>query len=179
MTEAYETHDARFIQYVQMGSPANGLILTSGAVPAGKVWTIIEACIAPSVAETQDYWFAVNVSNNYFPVTVPREFTPDPATLKYFPMLNEGMELRLYPGEKLAALRDAATAGSTFSCYFRFIETDLPYYKYVEPLKRVVQSTRKHGAVYRSTGGISESGAPSGGHGDTGGGGDDGNPPPV
>ncbi len=176
MTEAYETHDARYIQYRSYGSAANALVVYGDVVPAGKVWTIIQAAIETSVAETQDFWFSVNASLINFPVTTPTSFALAPASAKYYPMLREGMELRLYPGEKLAGQRAAATAGSTITIFYRWIETDLPYYKYIEPLNRVVQSRRKHGEAYRTTGGISPgSPPPSGG----GGGSDGGEPKPI
>jgi len=164
MPDAYRLHDARFLQVLSVGSAANALNVTVGLVPAGKVWTVLSARIAVSVAETRSFWFSIyKLGSPFFPVTMPVALLVDPALSKDFPMLTEGMEMKLYPGDGLTGFRDAATAGSTMVTSIRFIETDLPYYSHEEPLREVVKQSQLHGSVYRSTGGVSVGGGGGGG----------------
>lgn len=130
MPDAYEIHDAQFLQKLSGQSAVAGLscYLSNGIVPGGKVWTFLSAFINVDVAETRNFWFSILSQGHYFPVTLPQSFALDPATQKYYPMLREGMEIKLFPGERLYAFRDVATAGSTMTIYSRVIETDLQYY---------------------------------------------------
>jgi hypothetical protein len=175
MPDAYETFDGRFVQYKTSVSGANGHFVTVGPVPPGKVWTVLSAIGYPSVDETQDYWFSVFKSGvAQFQITHPEEHIFDISEENYMPMLREGMEFKVYPGEYVMFSRDGHTAGSTVTLFIRFLETDLPYYRYTEPLKSVVQVKRAHGSVFRQTGGISTgggAGTPPPAHGATGGGG--------
>lgn len=134
MPDAYEIHDAQFVQMNFNNSAANGLVVASDpAVPAGKVWNVLQAYCYSTIAETQDYWFAVYRHGHAFPVTSVESASTDTATDKYFPALREGMELKLFPGDTLRAYRDAAAVGSVFYIFLSFIETDLPFYEYIEP----------------------------------------------
>jgi len=133
-----------------------------------------------SVAETQDFWFSILTRDGkYFPVTIPAEASVDTATNRYYPMLREGMELKLFPGESLVGYRDDATAGSSIYVYARFIASDLPYFQYREPLKPVTRKASEHGRAFASgklsTSSMVESGEPGG----PGGGGGGGEPEPV
>jgi uncharacterized membrane protein YgcG len=167
--DAYDLHEGRFIQEFLNGSAANGLSIAAGTVPAGKVWTVIQAAGYPSVAETQTVWFAlVTKTTAIFPLTVPVSIAL--SAVITFPMLTEGMELKLYPGDTLRFYRSVATNGSSIQIWIRYIETDLPYYAYEEPLNKVIKSSKQHGSAYRSTGSISP-GSKSEGHGKPGGGG--------
>jgi uncharacterized membrane protein YgcG len=169
--ETYELSEARFIQEQTVLSGANSLYVAVGPVPNGKIWSILSASQNPSVAETKTNWFAIlSRSLNPFPVTLPSTILLNTTILMAF--LEQGMELKLFPGEYLAGYRDSATAGSTMTIKIRFIESDLPYYSYVEPLKRVSQSLRKHGSSFRSSGGgVGGGGGGGGGHDLPGGGG--------
>lgn len=135
MAEAYGLAEAQFIQWKTATSAANGLTVSAGIVPAGKVWTVLGAYIATSVGETQDFWFSVvdKLGSFVMPVVLPIEFTTAPATYHHFPFVREGMEFKLFQGEQLWALRDAATAGSTITIVARIIESDMPLYEYIEP----------------------------------------------
>ncbi len=168
--DAYELHEARFVQEYAATSAANGLTLDTPVVPAGKVRTIISASLGPSVNETQVVGFQIIGRSTYqHTVTVPVSIA---LTVAYmFPFLTEGMECKLFPGEKLRAFRGAATAGSTISLNVRFIESDLPFYSYEEPLNKVVKAGQKHGSQYRSSGGISIGGGGASGSGGPSGGG--------
>lgn len=154
MPDAYEIHDGAFLQQKTYTSAADALIATLGPVPGGRVWSILSAYINTSVSETQDFWFALTNYYN-FPVTLPQEFTTDPATAKYFPMLREGMELKLFPNEYLKGYRDAATAGSTISLVIRYIETDLQYYVELDKQKNLQRRMR---AMEASSPGVRGSG---------------------
>lgn len=134
----YETKDVRFKQERQTTSAAGALVVAVGPVPAGKVWTILEAKGTNNVGaggETQYVWFAINSrgSGNNYPVTRPVQQLIDNTVSQFFPLLTEGMELQLHEGDSLAFFRAAATAGSTINLNIRFIESDVPLYTYEEP----------------------------------------------
>lgn len=144
--DAYPLHEGRFIQVAYANSGANGLSIGLPAVPAGKIWTVLQGLILNDVAggETQYIWFGVgNDGVLYYPVTRPVQQLINPTTFMYFPLLTEGMELKLWPGDVLVARRAAATVGSTFSIYIRYIESDMPLYEYIEPQikSRLLRST--------------------------------------
>jgi len=153
MPDAYEIYDARYIQSRQAVSAANALNIGIGPVPAGVVWTIIAAVMASSAAETQDYWFAVYDGTTIFPVTWPQELAQDPAISKNVPLVREGMEIKLFPGDMIYGYRDAAVAGSTLELQIRLIESPLPIYREYEPQED--QRQRKAvsaGGIFRRVG---------------------------
>lgn len=168
--DAYESADGRYIQERVAESAANALSVSYGVVPGNRVWTVLSGCYYPSVAETRTVqWKLYGRSGYPFPVTFPAAVALSPNI--FLPLVSEGMELKLFPGEFLRVDRDVATAGSTMLATIRVIETDLPFYKYTEPLNRVMQSAVKHGSVYRATGGVSVGGGPGAPHGPGAGGG--------
>lgn len=177
MPDAYALGEGRFLQNANYVSLANALYANLGPVPVNRIWTILSALAYCSAAETRNYWFAVvSLDTNRYPVTAPASVSIAPATTMWYPMLREGMELRLYPGESLYALRDVATAGSTIGLYIRYIDSQLPLYEEVEPQqqrKRIssVPSNIGRGIVARTLPGRSP------GSGGEGGGG--GTPPPA
>jgi len=128
MPEAYEVHDGQFIQTAGATSSADGLLSGTPSVPAGKVWTVLRAYLTTSAAETQDYWFSIYSQGRYFAITAPVEASINSGVQRAFPCLREGMEIKLFPDERLFAHRDVATAGSTISVWASIIETDLPFY---------------------------------------------------
>lgn len=157
--DAYELSEARYIQYILATGAVNAHAVYAPLVPAGKVWTVLSAYGRTSADDTQDYWFAIYKAGVAdFPITDPIEHVFDVSETNWIPLLREGMELKVFAGENLSFHRDGNVAGSTISIGIRFIESDLPFYKYVEPLGRVVDSARKHGSVFRATGGISTGG---------------------
>ena len=171
--DAYELHEAKLIQRREGLSAANALSISLGPVPAGKVWTFLGALLRPSVAETQTVWWAIwDRLLNDVPITVPTSIALS-AVIPY-PLVTEGMEVKLYPGEHIAGNRAAATAGSTMFIRVRYIESDLPYYAYVEPLKKVILQKFKHAGAVRAAmggGGGGEGGGGEGGGRERGGGG--------
>jgi len=165
--DAWDLHEARLIQEIAVTSGANALSVYSALVPAGKVWSILGAACFPSVTETRTFWFAISGrSLTLFAITRPQSFAFTTAVNQQIPCLTEGMEIKLFPGERIYAFRDVATAGSTISLVCRYVESDLPFYAYKEPQKEITRAKLRHGSVYRSSGGIS----PSGGGGISGGG---------
>jgi uncharacterized membrane protein YgcG len=169
MPDAFELHDAHFISDRAITSGAGALTITGPTVPAKKVWTILGASYSPSVAETRTVcWFIVTRAATYIAISFPTAILLPPGN---WPLLTQGMELKLFPGEALYVNRDVATAGSTITLAIRYIETDLPFYSYEEPLKKVVKAAARHGSVYRSSGGISTGGGSGGGGHDLPGGG--------
>ncbi len=137
MPDAYGNEEGRFIQVKYATSAVDALLVPIGPVPAGKIWTVLEAFLSNSCAaggENQYVWFAVSPDGVlYYPVTTPEQHVVDASNGQYLPMLREGMELRLWPGEYLAARRGDHTAGSTIIIYARIIESDMPLYTYDDP----------------------------------------------
>lgn len=159
MPDGYELQEGRYLQYRSATSAANGLAIGIGPVPAGKIWTILAGYATCTVAETQIYWWALldPSATYYYPVVRPVSFAVAPAVGQHFPLLTEGMELKVFAGEYIYAMRAAATAGSTLTAVYRIIETDLPLYTYLEPqeVKRLknIASQALHG-MQRSGGGF-------------------------
>lgn len=128
MPDAYEVRDGQYITTLGAQSAADALYVGVGAVPQGRVRTILTAYASCSVAETQTYWFSIGAFSLSFPITMPTSRTITPAVAQYLPMLLEGMEIKLFQGENLFVYRAAATAGSTISIVTRHIEIDQEFY---------------------------------------------------
>lgn len=141
MPDAYEVHDGQFIQLAANGSVANALSIQLPAVPSGKVWTFLSAFLTVNVAETQDFWFSISSMGFAFPVTIPVQFALAPAVGENFPLVREGMELKLWQGEQLFANRSAATAGSSITVIARYIETDMAFYREADKYKELRRKT--------------------------------------
>lgn len=174
MPDAYEIFHGRFISKLEASSTLAGLLATSAAVPPNRVWTILSAILVVDADETRDFWFSVGSFAGYFGVTIPQSFAIVGAANKWYPMLREGMELKLFPGETLCGHRAAATAGSTMVLHARYIESDLPIYEEYEPQVRRAQVKRRSSGQRISSGGGSGS---AGGSGIESGGGEGGAPP--
>jgi uncharacterized membrane protein YgcG len=164
MPEAYEIHDGKFIQDVTRLSAANALSNYVGPVPAGKVWTLLAASYNPDVPETRVvHWQLLSRGTIAYALSTPVSIALS-GTLHY-PLLYAADEMKLFPGEYLYIQRDVATAGSTMLIKARLIETDLPYFSYEEPQKKVVRQVYRHasgsGGALSSGGG----GRPEGGGG--------------
>jgi hypothetical protein len=176
--EAFELYEARNVQERVISSAVAAVQVTSVAVPEGKIHTIRFVNYAPDAAETRTVYAAiVSKQATIFAITRPVSIALS-ASIR-FPVLEQGNELKLYPGEYIIIYRDVATAGSVMNVWWSFIETDLPFYSYVEPLKKVAPSPRRHATIFRSAagGGGGVGGAGGGGHDLPGGGG--GGPEPV
>lgn len=171
--DAYDLHDGRFIQAPTWASAANATALDSAVVPAGKVWSILSLTYYPDVAETRTVVISILARDGQdHPIRIPATIALSPS-LRY-PGLTEGLELKMYPGESIHISRDVATAGSVMRGRMRMIETDLPYYSYEDPLKKVIAQPLKHGSIFR---GARAGGAGGGGWPEGGGGG--GSPKPI
>jgi hypothetical protein len=135
MPDAYIIGEGRYIQCRNSGlSVAGALLMDLAAVPRNCVWTILSALAYCSVSESQTYWFAVLAEDtNGYPITIPQTAAINPAVSQWYPMLREGMEIKLFPGERLRIYRAAATAGSQIALYARIIESQLPLYEEFEP----------------------------------------------
>lgn len=153
MPDAYELYDGKFVQTIQAVSAANALtILTTRAVPDGKIWTILGANYEPSAAETKVVAWGVYTRNaQVYPITIPQSFQYLPTLGLGFPCVREGMEIKLLPGDYLFAARDSATAGSTMAILVRFVETDMPLLRYVEPQREVPQRRVAHSTIFSAS----------------------------
>lgn len=145
MPDAYTITESRFVQQQTITSAAGDVSLVDYAVPAGKVWTILQAGYTPSAGETKVVqWFIRRAGVNY-PITLPTSIAL--TTITAWPAVTEGMELKLFPGEQLYVSRDSATAGSTMTLFKRYIETDLPLYEYVDPQEQLRISKFRRGII--------------------------------
>lgn len=177
MPEAYHIGEARFLQNLSLLSAPNALFANIGPVPRNCVWTILSALAYCDVTETQTYWFAVvSLDTNRYPVTAPASITIAPAVTQWYPMLREGMEMKLYPGESLYALRAAATAGSVIGIWARVIESQMPLYEQFEPQQQRKRISASPSNIGRGIVGHILPGRAPGSGGEGGGGGE---PPPV
>lgn len=176
--DGYELYDGRYIQEYTGASAADALSSPAiGPVPAGKVWTILNASYNPSAAETRVvYFYVISRAGTWLAVTWPTSVAA--SNVQLIPALTMGMELKLFPGEELRCHRDVATAGSTMVIYGKWISADLPYYRYVDPLAPVVKQTQRRGESYRM-GSLSIGGPASSGGGREGGRGGGREPEPI
>jgi len=158
--DAYELYESRFVQWATISGATESLWVESKPVPEGKIHTLIGAGYRPSDTETENVQFQIHRPGRVIPITQPVSFAYVAGSDLYLPLLTEGMELKLYPGEFLTANRDGHEAGTAMTLSIRYIESDLPYYAFEEPQKKVVKASLKRGSVYRSTGGISERTSP-------------------
>jgi hypothetical protein len=136
--EAYELADIRDVQTFVITSAADALFIPLGPVPRNTIWTVTAARGEPSVNETRVFWFSVQPAGTIvaIPVTWPTSLAAVVANQQLPAFVKEGMEFRLYPGERFYIHRDAATAGSTLTLHARVIVSDLPIFHYTERLER-------------------------------------------
>jgi hypothetical protein len=178
MPQAYDLHDAHFVQESAIASAADDLSVSTPIVPPGKIWTILNASYRPSVAETKIIFYAI-IGRAGLEHAVTRPTSIALLTTNFNPAVTEGMEIRLYPGEQLRAYRDSGTAGSSMYLRVRFIETDMPYFSYVEPQRKIIQKHGQRGmeVVLGGAGGGGLGGGPGGPGGGKGGSGGRGSEP--
>jgi len=139
--DGYELHHAKFVQEVLTASAANALTHPSAVCPPGIIRNYLGIGYYPSAAETRTVLFhLVGRGGLYFPITRPLSVALD-SVYQILTPLTEGMEIKSYPGDYIRVVRDVATAGSTMNLCLRFIDTDLPYFSYDEPLKKVIRQT--------------------------------------
>lgn len=134
--EGFQLSECRFLSDIYYVSAADALFVESAQVPNNRVWAVLQSCMFPGVAETRTVWASVmTASGNTYPL-----FAPVSALLnntgRFFPVLEQGFQLYLFPGDRLRAYRDAATAGSVMYVSLRFADLDLPLYDYVEPQRQ-------------------------------------------
>lgn len=177
--DAWEIHEGRFIQETLAASAAGDLFVYTDIVPNGVVRTFLSATYKPSVAETKTIiWYVYGRAGMLHALKEPTTIALSSSIT--YPLLVQGNEIKLFPGERLWVTRDSATAGSGIYIYSRFVDSDLPFYSRVEPLKKVVNSQRAHVQSRISTayGGTGAGAFVGGGH-DLPGGGKSGGPEPI
>jgi hypothetical protein len=161
MPDAYELHDLRFPQIFVLPSAANALSVTSTVCPVGKIRTMLAGEYVPSVAETRTCYWAIFTAGYSMPVTYPASVALSPTI--GLPLLTMGMELKLLPGEYVQIFRDVATAGSSMTMVLRYIETELPPFRYDDPQNKIRAQKFKHGqSITRGISGGGPSGTPPG-----------------
>ena len=164
--DAYGLHEVRLLNEKVNSSGADALNISFGPVPAGRIWTIIYAFMIPSVGETRTVWFSVSSGSNTFPISVPTNIAL--LASNGFPLLIQGNELKLYPGQYLRAYRDVATAGSSISLSVMYVDSPLPPYEYAESYTRAAATKRRSagssfGGGFAGGGGVG--GTPAGARG--------------
>jgi hypothetical protein len=174
MFSPYEVQELRLVQEGTAGSAPNAVSLDSNIVPENKLWTVLCGAYFPSAAETRTVQWAKVSKNGIRPFAISVPVAIALSTTIFFPILAAGDEFVLLPGERLKVTRDIATAGSTMSLVFQFIESDLPLYTYIEP-QEVLRQTKVRSHLFstmsRSSVGGFGSSPKTGGEGTGGGGG--------
>jgi len=167
---AYRLDELGLVQEYVVNSAVAGVNLTGLIVPRNKIWTILGAAYYPDAAETRLIEFSkLTRAGIRLPLRVPQSIAL--STAIRLPLLTEGNQLILLPGEALYVTRDAATAGSIMILRAQFVESDLPTMKYFDPQKLLSQDRRRRGFARASILGRAASalGAHSGEGGEPGG----------
>jgi hypothetical protein len=136
MSPVQDLADALFINEVIKVSAPNALTLTFGPVPAKKLWTIQAASYFPDAVETRTVqWLIMNPNGTtLFAVSLPISIALWGAAC--LPLVTEGLDFCLFPGQYLMVRRDVATVGSAMTMDVIYVESDMPLYHYVEPLEK-------------------------------------------
>lgn len=143
MPDSYSVHELRLAQEYLLASAADQDAVGLTAVPSGIIRTILQASLNPSVAETKIVWFTVQTKAGYtYPITVPTSVAL--TTVVTYPLLTQGLELKLLPGDILRANRDSHTAGSTITLIVRYLDSTMPLY---EELDLHAQQRRRKGII--------------------------------
>lgn len=167
--DAYELSHVRDVREGAITSAADAVQVITAAVPAGRIWTILDITYFPSITETRivaPYIYSRANVQHVVDYPVSRAINPAAVQCGLIPM---GIELRLYPGERLGVWREVATAGSTMTMNYRFIESDLPLYSYTEP-QMALRQARARSSVLNAVGGGAIGGGPGSSPGRPGGG---------
>jgi len=144
--------EALFINQATVVSTIAATVLNFGPVPEKKLWAIQAASYFPDAAETRTVqWCIVNPAGTaLYAVSVPLSIAL--STSIFFPLLTEGNEFALLPGQYLQVRRDVATAGSAMTLLALFVEMDMPLYHYTEPLQRLRERKSASTALQNLTG---------------------------
>jgi len=176
---AYDLHELRFAQTRQVTSAANSLVVNCHVVPANKLWTILAGRYFPDASETRTVSVSKETMGGTLPIRIPASIALSISV--FYPIVTEGNQVVLLPGEYLKVERDVATAGSTMTLTIQIVESDLPTMKYHDPQKLLSQDRRKRGFASASI--LGSTAAAMGGHagegGEGGGGGGEGGAIPV
>lgn len=130
--DAYELGHVRDVQEGSITSAADAVQVLAAAVPLNRIRTILDLTYFPSANETRvvaPYIYSRANVQHVVDYPASRAYT-GVVMIGLIPM---GIELKLYPGERIGVWRDVATAGSTMTINYRFIDSDLPIYSYTEP----------------------------------------------
>lgn len=160
--DAYELGEARDVQERSATSAADSVQVLLTAVPQNKIWTVLDITYFPSITETRlvvPYIYSRANVQHVIDYAASRACNPATVQLGLIPM---GIEVKLYPGERLGVWRDVATAGSTMTMNCRIIETDMPLYSYVEPqIQSRIRRARTEIMSSAGGGGVAGPGGPA------------------
>ena len=131
--QVYRLDEALFYNEGAATSAADAVQVLSTAVPRGKVWTILDITYFPSVTETRVVApYVMSRGNVQHVIDYAASRAINPAAVQAG-LLPAGIEIVLFAGERIGVWRDVATAGSTMTMNFRYIETDMPGITYIDP----------------------------------------------
>lgn len=166
MGDAYRLDELRFIQEYNRSSAVAGTSIdcTDFVVPANTVRTILWFSYQVDIAENR--WISVMLLGATTHA-IRGPFNYDGNNGAPCAVLEQGMEVRMLPGDRIRVDRSAATAGSTATIRIRYIDHFIPYQKYIEPQDARKKLTPFWRAAREAAGG----GAVSGGGGSEAGGG--------
>lgn len=132
MGDAYRLDELRFIQEYSRDSAVAGTSIdcTDFVVPANTVRTILYMAYQVDVAE--DRWISVKLLGAVtHAIRGPFQYNGNNGSP--CAVLEQGMEVRMLPGDRIRVDRSAATAGSTATVRVRYVDHFIPYQKNVEP----------------------------------------------
>lgn len=174
MGDAYRLDELRFPQEYTKSSAVAGTSIdcTDFVVPANTVRTILYFSYQVDAAENR--WLSIMLLGAVTHA-IRGPFNYDGNNGVPCAVLEQGMEIRMLPGDRIRVDRSAATAGSTATIRIRYVDHFIPFQKWVEPQDARKRMSPAYRAAREATSGISapgtSGGAPAGsGFGDTGGG---------
>lgn len=176
--DAYRLDELRLVQEYSASSAAAATFhdCTDFVVPANFVRTILFLSYIVDMAENK--WVTVKLitpSGQHFTIRGP--VSHDGNNGAPLAVLEQGLEVRLLPGDRLRFDRSSATAGSVMTLRARYIDHILPYQQQYEP-----QSARTRKSPFMTRAGFGGSfggGEPSGSGGGGGEPGEGGGGEPV
>ena len=139
----YRVDELRLPQNRTITSAADALVIDTPTVPRGKIWTILAGRYYPSATETRTVQVQKLWGSIAYAIRVPQSIALGASVL--LPVVTEGNQAILLPGEAIRVRRDVATAGSTMTIDIQIIESDMPIARFIEPQRELSIKRRRPG----------------------------------
>jgi len=161
MGDAYRLDELRFPQEFSQSSAVAGVTIdtTAWVVPPNTVRTVLQLTYMVDVGENR--WISVMLLGATTHA-IRGPFNYDSNNGAPCAILEQGMEIRMLPGDRIRVDRSAATAGSTMTLRVRYVDHFMPYQRNVEPQDARKKMTPAYRAAREATSGISAGGGGGG-----------------